>query len=189
MKTLKSYLSFLLFGTSLVIPAYAQIAADPVQKHLTIQGGYIAGAMLSSNASGFHLSLNPRIRVNPIFSVEGQLGYTQFQSDGLFGTYTSQNNRVNVLAGPRLYFNGEHRNTRPYANLLLGGGIENHKEDRSAEEKIRQTDANFALQTGIFVEFRQRVNVGVSLGYSAPKDISPTLIMMLQAGFSFPIGK
>lgn len=176
---------FLCLSMALVSTAQTE-AKKP--KHMTIHAGYIAGELISSTASGFHLSLNPHIRYTPFFSLEGQLGYTQFQSDGLFGSNSSQNNRINALIGPRLYFNGEHRNTRPYFNLLLGGGIENFKEDRSETEKVRQTAANFGLQSGIHLEFRKKYNAGLSLGYSAAGEIGPTLILMLKAGYTFPIG-
>ena len=158
------------------------------RKNITIHAGYVAGELLSSTAAGFHLSLNPQVRFTPFFSLEGQLGYTQFQSDGLFGSSSSRNSRINAWVGPRLYFNDESRNTRPYFNLLLGGGIENHRNNRSETERIRQTAANFGLQSGFHLEFRRKYNAGLSLGYSAAGDIGPTLILMLKAGYTFPVG-
>lgn len=125
------------------------------------------------NGVGFHVGLNPSIRLAPIVAVEGQISYlyTHIGSSFLSGN-EGVVHAVNTLAGGRLYLNGPGKRHRFFLNLLLGATYA--QEVENGVEKPGAWMLGFS--GGGYVALR-RLTLGLS--YDTPQNL------VLKGGYAF----
>lgn len=122
---------------------------------------------------GFHLGVNPHVKLTQHLSAEAQVSYlyTSISSSFLSG-YSGSINALNTLTGLRLYINPETRKTRFFLNLLAGMNYTKEKLNGIEYEG----EFNFGFSTGLFVEYNRMI-FGISS--ETPENL------VLKTGFSF----
>ena len=125
------------------------------------------------NGLGFHIGVNPSIRLTKWLSGEVQISYvyTRINSSFLSGNEGIVNS-VNTLIGGRFYLNSEDKKTRFFFNLLTGLNYNKEEENNISSEGKFQ----LGFSGGAFVDIN-RIIVGVS--YDTPQNLS------LKLGYSF----
>jgi hypothetical protein len=125
------------------------------------------------NGIGFHLGLNPCLRLTERISAEGQISYiySKIGSSFLKGEQ-GYFNSINTLAGGRLYFNSGEKKNRFFFNLLVG--LNYKKEEENNIEK--DGEANLGFSSGVFMDL-SRITLGLT--YDTPQNL------ILKLGYSF----
>lgn len=97
-----------------------------------------------------HLSVNPFVPIVDMFSLEGQVGFSQTslgsvfrRSEPAFGRY------LNAMVGPRVYFAGQRSVISPYFNFLIGGV---HIREQNQNQEM-ETTWKFEYSLGFYYEF------------------------------------
>ena len=125
------------------------------------------------NGLGFHIGINPSIRLTERFSAEGQVSYIYNKISSSFisaDKYLSHS--VNTLLGGRFYLNSEDKKARLFINLLTS--LNYNKEEvssMSSEDRFR-----LGFSTGAFVDFN---NIVIGVSYDTPANL------IIKAGYSF----
>lgn len=147
--------------------------ANAQQKKLLVQPTIGVTAPILDGGIGFHLGVNPSIRITQRFSIEGQVSYmnSQITSSFLSGNVGSINS-INTLAGGRWYLNDEEKTTRFFVNLLGGLNYFNEKIDNRADRDQYDVGAS----VGGFVELNK---ILIGLSYETPQNV------VLKLGYSF----
>lgn len=116
------------------------------------------------NGIGFHVGLNPYVRINKRVSAEGQLSYiyTNITSSFLSGNISSVNS-VNTLVGGRIYVNPEDKNTRFFLNLLIGL---NYLKETNNIGGVGEYNVGFS--GGTFIELNRVV---IGLTFDTPQNL------------------
>lgn len=118
------------------------------------------GAPILDGGIGGHIGFNPAYSVSEYFAVEGQLSYAYMRINSSFiSGKTGKVQSANILTGGRVYFTGEDKKVRPYANLLIGGMYNHEVQDSSG---FKTTEFGFGLSAGAFVNINQFI-LGLSL--------------------------
>lgn len=122
---------------------------------------------------GFHIGINPSIRLTQWLSAEGQISYiyTKVNSSFLSGNVYVINS-VNTLLGGRFYLNSEDKKTRFFFSLLTGLNYNNEKKNNMSSEGEFQ----FGFAGGAYININ-RIIIGLS--YDTPGNL------ILKLGFSF----
>lgn len=125
------------------------------------------------NGIGFHVGLNPHLRLTERLSAEGQISYiyTKISSSFLSGN-TGSINSINTLVGGRLYLNSEDKNTRFSFNVLAGLNYIKEEENGIAKD----TELNLGFSGGLFMDLSK---ITLGLTYDTPQNL------VLKLGYSF----
>lgn len=130
-------------------------------------------APILDNGIGFHLGLNPYLRITERLSAEGQISYiyTKTSSSFLSGN-TGSINSINTLVGGRFYLNSEDKKTRFFFNLLAGLNYRKEEENDIAKD----AELNLGFSGGLFMDLSK---ITLGLTYDTPQNL------VLKLGYSF----
>lgn len=124
------------------------------------------------NGLGFHIGINPSVRLTQKLSAEGQISYIHGRANSFLSGNVNVVNSVNTLLGGRFYLNSEDKKTRFFFNLLTGLNYNNEKKNNTSSEGEFQ----LGFAGGAYININ-RVIIGVS--YDTPQNL------ILKLGFSF----
>lgn len=124
------------------------------------------------NGLGFHIGINPSVRLTQKLSAEGQISYIHGRANSFLSGNVNVVNSVNTLLGGRFYLNSEDKKTRFFFNLLTGLNYNNEKKNNTSSEGEFQ----LGFAGGAYININ-RIIIGVS--YDTPQNL------ILKLGFSF----
>ena len=155
----------------LIVVGFVNQAKAQDRKFSTLTTVGITSPILD-NGIGFHLGLNPNLRLTGRLSAEGQISYIYNNIDSFFLTgYYGSTNHINLLCGGRFYMNSAENINRFFINLLLGLNYE--REDRSDREIREEYRLGFAF--GGYYQYK-KLNFGLTYD---------THHIVLKCGYSF----
>lgn len=124
------------------------------------------------NGLGFHIGINPSVRLTQKLSAEGQISYIHGRANSFLSGNVNVINSINTLLGGRFYLNSEDKKTRFFFNLLTGLNYNNEKKNNTSSEGEFQ----LGFAGGAYINI-SRIIIGVS--YDTPQNL------ILKLGFSF----
>lgn len=118
----------------------------------------VSTPMLSTGYGG-QIGYNPSYKLTNYVYLEGQVAFLYHRITSAFLSGEKRNAyQGSMLAGLKLYFNGEDKKNRFYSNILLGGGyyVLNRKDDRVINGWVP------ALSLGFYSELKSNVMLGIA---------------------------
>lgn len=142
--------------------------------------GYPMG-IFDAPSSGIHFSINPLYRISGLFSLEGQVSYSNLKyrrTDDFFGHNGGSTQNLNLLVGGRLYFIKESRKIRPFIHLLLGYGS-GYDKYYNADNAIKLDKTGpLGASLGLNIEALHKFSIGIGVE-------GPTPNILVKAGYQF----
>lgn len=165
MKNILKFIQTGLIVLLLAITANAQTSTISNNKTNTISLGYIPTMGLDAPTFGLHLGYNKVFSTTRRFVPEFQASYSFATFEGNAGFFAHGDGNlqiVNILGGSRFYILKREQKANLYLNLLAGYAVVFDKKIKQ-EGTIKDTEHGLGLSTGLFLETKNNITLGISV--------------------------